>query len=115
MKKNCLYGVCVLFLFLLQFAPVSSFAESASGTTTAEVTFTQGPKAGDGDDGGKLKPNNNGNNSGIKDDINDFVKKYLPNTGEQQQLYLMIIGTCLIVIMYLVFRLKNEKKESRRE
>jgi LPXTG-motif cell wall-anchored protein len=120
MKKTYLYGVCVLFLFLLQFAPLSSFAESASGTTTAEVTFTQGPiDSGGGDDnnnnidkdGDKGGNPADGNNIGsdIKDKMNDFIDKNLPNTGEQQKLYLIIIGTCLIIIAYFVFRLKKEK------
>lgn len=129
MKKNYLYGVCVFFLFLLQFAPLSSFAESASGTTTVEVTFTQGPiDSGGGDDGNnnadkdddKIDHPGEGNNSGsdlsdIKDKINDFIDKNLPNTGEQQRLYLIIIGICLVVIVCLVFRLKKEKIESGNE
>lgn len=95
MKKLIWSSICLLFLFVPFFGTIAE----ASGKTQSDVTFTQGeiPKQPIID-----KIVNGNNHKGI-----------FPNTGEQLSLYLIIIGVCLLIIIYLgvYFKRKNTRKK----
>lgn len=96
MKKLIQSSICLLLLFV----PFYGTSAEASGKTQSDITFIQGdhPK----------KP--------IIDTIFSGNKKgILPHTGEALSLYLLIIGICLLIFIYLGFYLKNKNTRKKEQ
>lgn len=93
--KKFIWSIICLFLL---FTPFSGIIAEASGKTQSDITFTQGEKP--------KKP--------IIDTIFDGGKKgILPHTGEQQNLYLLIVGICLLIVLFLGIQVNKQKKRKK--
>lgn len=96
MKKIIQSSICLLLLF----APFNGTIAEASGKTQSDITFIQGDQP--------KKPMIDTIFSGNK-------KGILPSTGEQLSLYLLIIGICLLLFIYLGFHLKNKNTRKKEQ
>ncbi|MBO0473346.1 hypothetical protein IGL98_003308 [Enterococcus sp. DIV0840] len=96
MKKLIQSSICLLLLFV----PFTGTIAEASGKTQSDITFIQGDQP--------KKP--------IIDTIFSGNKKgILPHTGEQLSLYLLIIGICLLIFIYLGFHFKNKNTRKKEQ
>ncbi|MEI5990615.1 hypothetical protein A5881_002120 [Enterococcus termitis] len=96
MKKLIQSSICLLLLVVSFYGTTIE----ASGKTQSDITFIQGEQP--------KKP--------IIDTIFSGNKKGIfPRTGEQLNLYLLIIGVCLLIFIYLGFHLKNKNTRKKEQ
>lgn len=97
MKKLIQSSICLLLLVVSLYGGTTT---EASGKTQSDITFIQGEQP--------KKP--------IIDTIFSGNKKGIfPRTGEQLSLYLLIIGVCLLIFIYLGFYLKNKNTRKKEQ
>ncbi|ALS02537.1 hypothetical protein ATZ33_14465 [Enterococcus silesiacus] len=89
MKKLILSSMCLFFLAIAFFGTTVQ----ASEKTQSEITFIQGDKE----------------NIDLIETINGNIQGIFPSTGERHTLYLVIIGICLLSLLFLGVQLKNKK------
>ncbi|MDA9470792.1 LPXTG cell wall anchor domain-containing protein [Enterococcus sp. 5H] len=95
--KKFIWSIICLFLL---FTPFLGIIAEASGKTQSDITFIQGDKP--------KQP--------IIDTIFDGGKKgILPHTGERQNLYLLIVGVCLLIVLFIGIQVKKKKTRKKEQ